>query len=125
MKLDNKKSLLIELLAENSFTPNAENCLLALKNETESNYFSTRPIPVHEIEYIAKKRARLAEKRKYNIYGFNELLSELGRIQSFNVIVHSFEDKEYYFDVFTDSEVKTLLGVIIIEKQNNLINRTV
>lgn len=86
---------------------------LALFDVEESDFDSTRPLPIKQIKDIYGVRAQINQRKGSPILGFEELLGSLEVSDEECICVHSLTKSNHQLCVvFTDASLKKVFGVL-------------
>ena len=77
-----------------------------------ANFYTTRAIPLKQVQSIYGVRARINQNNGSPISGFGALLAGLDRFEGDGVCVHAFTWPNGMFIVFTDAEVEKVIGTL-------------
>ena len=104
-----------ELLLKNANRENVQMSLEALSQSALSSVKTTSLLPLQHVNRVSEIRAKLNLRDQDLVKGFDNLLEALNTMSDEPVKIHVFESKGRVLEVFTNSSLTILLGVLTVE----------
>ena len=104
-----------ELLLKNANRENVQMSLEALSQSALSSVKTTSLLPLQHVKRVSEIRAKLNLRDQDLVKGFDNLLEALNTMSDEPVKIHVFESKGRVLEVFTNSSLTILLGVLTVE----------